>query len=208
MLIHPWDEAPRDEALEFVRATGFGHLVASGRGREVPVVVPNQFSLSEETVLLHLARPNPVWEAVEENPAVLLVVTGDWTYVPGAWKQIPELGEDPALGVPTTYYSSVHLTCRASIVDDLEGKADVLRTQLADLEDGLADPAVHARKLPGIRGLRLEITEVRGKFKYGGNLDQRHRDHIAGRLLARGAPGDAAAAARATGHTRKSPGQP
>ena len=206
MLIHPWDAAPRDEALEFVRATAFGHLVASGRDRELPVVVPTQFSLRDEMVLLHLARPNPVWSAVAENPLVLLVVTGDWTYVPGAWKQIPELGEDPALGVPTTYYSSVHLTCRASVVDDPEEKADVLRAQLADLDAGLADPAEHARKLAGIRGLRLEITEVRGKFKYGGNVDQAHREHVARRLLARGGPGDAAAAARVAGRTGKPAG--
>lgn len=208
MLIHPWDAAPRDEALEFVRATGFGHLVASGRDREVPVVVPTQFSVRDETVLLHLARPNPVWSAVAENPVVLLVVTGHHVYVPGAWKQIPELGEDPSLGVPTTYYSSVQLTCRASIVDDAEGKADLLRLQIADLDAGLVDPASHARKLSGIRGLRLEITEVRGKFKYGGNVDQEHRDHVAERLRARGGPGDDAAAARLSGQIRKSPGQP
>lgn len=210
MLIHPWDAASDDEALEFVRHNEFGHLIAAGRDRELPVVVPTQFALADPaTVLLHLARPNPVWAAIAENPVVLLVVTGAWTYVPGAWKQPAELGEDPATGVPTTYYSSVQLTCLASVVDTADGKSDVLRAQLAGLEpDGLVDPAEHGRKLNGILGLRLEITGVRGKFKYGGNVDQAHRDHVAERLLARGGAGDAGAAARIPGHTRKSPGQP
>lgn len=63
MLIHPWDAATSDQQwIEFVRAQGFGHLAAAGRGRDVPVVVPTQFALtSAQEVLLHLARPNPIW---------------------------------------------------------------------------------------------------------------------------------------------------
>ncbi|MER7209029.1 FMN-binding negative transcriptional regulator [Streptosporangium sp. NPDC000239] len=199
MLIHPWDAATEDEALEFVRANEFGHLIAAGRGREVPVVVPTQFLLTgERTVLLHLARPNPIWAAVEENPAVVLSVAGDWAYVPGAWKILPEDGEDPRMGVPTTYYAAVQLVCDAEIVSGAEEKAEILRAQLARLEaDGaLADPSVHGRRLRGILGLRLRIREVVGKFKYGGNVDEAHRRHVAERLAERGGPGDAPARAR------------
>ncbi|MFC3979239.1 FMN-binding negative transcriptional regulator [Streptosporangium jomthongense] len=199
MLIHPWDAATEDEALEFVRANEFGHLIAAGRGREVPVVVPTQFLLTgERTVLLHLARPNPIWAAVEENPAVVLSVAGDWAYVPGAWKILPEDGEDPRMGVPTTYYAAVQLVCDAEIVSGAEEKAEILRAQLARLEaDGaLVDPSVHGRRLRGILGLRLRIREVVGKFKYGGNVDEAHRRHVAERLAERGGPGDAPARAR------------
>ncbi|MEU1878650.1 FMN-binding negative transcriptional regulator [Streptosporangium sp. NPDC020072] len=199
MLIHPWDAATEHEALEFVRANEFGHLIAAGRGREVPVVVPTQFLLTgERTVLLHLARPNPIWAAVEENPAVVLSVAGDWAYVPGAWKILPEDGEDPRMGVPTTYYAAVQLVCDAEIVSGAEEKAEILRAQLARLEaDGaLVDPSVHGRRLRGILGLRLRIREVVGKFKYGGNVDEAHRRHVAERLAERGGPGDAPARAR------------
>lgn len=34
----------------------------------MPVVVPTQFVLGEEEVVSHLARPNPIWAAIEENP--------------------------------------------------------------------------------------------------------------------------------------------
>jgi transcriptional regulator len=59
----------------------------------------------------------------------------------------------------------------------------------------VADPAeAHAKKLTAICGIRIAIDEVRGKFKYGGNVDEAHRKAVAERLDDRGGPGDAAAA--------------
>ncbi|MCW2497953.1 FMN-binding negative transcriptional regulator [Jatrophihabitans sp.] len=195
MLIHPWDAGSgEDEWMHFVRAQGFGQLIAAGRGRDLPVVVPTQFALvSPGEVVLHLARPNPLWAALAENSRALLSVAGDWAYIPAAWKAIGE--EDPRLGVPTTYYAAVQLVVEATVVDDLAGKAEILRTQLGVTEPGsdIADPASQERVLSGIRGLRLAVTEVRPKFKYGGNVDDEHRAAVAAHLVARGGPGDAAA---------------
>jgi transcriptional regulator len=195
VLIHPWDAgASEQEWVDFVRAQGFGHLVAAGRDRDVPVVVATQFALpAPDEVLLHLARPNPVWQAVQENPTVLLSVAGDWAYIPTAWKAIGD--EDPRLGVPTTYYGAVQLIAQATVVDDDEGKAAILRVQLASTEpgSGAADPLEHGRRLNSIRGLRLAVREVRAKFKYGGNVDDAHRATVAEHLAARAGPGDMAA---------------
>lgn len=197
MLIHPWDDV-RDEAewRDFVRTEGFGHLVAAGRGRDVPVVIPTQYLLDDmaetPTVLLHLARPNPVWRAIEENPLVLLSVAGDWAYIPSEWKVVRD--EDPSQAVPTTYYAAVQLTARAHVLDSAQDKIAVLRRQLDDLQPGgPLDPADQARLLPGIRALRLEVTDVRAKFKYGGNVDGDHRSAVAERLARRGRPADLAA---------------
>jgi transcriptional regulator len=201
MLVHPWD-APvdPDEWREFVVSQGFGQLIAAGRDRDVPVVVPTQFVLDSDragdevtdTVLLHLARPNPVWAAIAERATVLLSVAGDWAYVPSAWKAVGD--EDGSLGIPTTYYAAVQLVCDATVVDDA-GTLAILRRQLAALEPslGAADPSVHERRLPGIRGLRLAVREVKAKFKYGGNVDATHRLAVADRLAGRHGPGDEAA---------------
>jgi transcriptional regulator len=197
VLIHPWDAGQDEEEwFGFVRAQQFGHLVAAGRDREVPVVVPTQFALpAPDLVVLHLARPNPVWRALEENPTVLLSVAGDWSYIPAAWKAIGE--EDPSYGIPTTYYAAVQLVGRAEIVDDAADKAEILRAQLSVTEpgSGAVDPAAHGRRLAGIRGIRVRVTDVAAKFKYGGNVDEAHRAEVARRLVARGGPGDAAALA-------------
>jgi transcriptional regulator len=206
MLVHPWD-APFDdeEVFTFVSAQGFGHLIAPGAlgQRTLPVVVPTQYLLAVDhsdaglrtgvEVLLHLARPNPVWAAIDENPTVLLSVAGDWAYVPSAWKAVGE--EDPALGIPTTYYAAAQLVCTAHVVDDQEGKLEILRSQLSAYEPtrNYADPSVHRRRLAGIRGLRLGVREVIGKFKYGGNVDAVHRLAVVRRLEQRNGAGDAAA---------------
>ena len=147
MLVQPWDASTDpDEWRAFVVATGFGHLVAAGRGRDVAVVVPTQFVLAGDEVVLHLARANPVWAALDENPAVLLSVAGDWAYIPTSWKAVGD--EDPARGIPTTYYAAVQLSGTATVVDDPEELARVLRTQLGTFEPdgGYVDPTEHRRR--------------------------------------------------------------
>jgi transcriptional regulator len=194
MLVHPWDAGgPDAEWRAFVTDQGFGQLVASGRGRDIAVVVPTQYVLADDEVLLHLARPNPVWDALAENPMVVLSVAGDWAYVPSDWKAIGE--EDPAVGLPTTYYAAVQIAGVATVIDDPAEKAAILRRQLGSYEpgSGAVDPAEHARRMPGIRGIRIAISDVTAKFKYGGNVDAEHRAAVAERLAARGGPGDAAA---------------
>ena len=80
------------EWREFVTAQGFGHLVAAGKGREVPVVVPTQFVLDGDEIIVHLVGKNPIFEAIAEQPRVLMSVAGDWAFVPSScsrWK--PEM---------------------------------------------------------------------------------------------------------------------
>jgi transcriptional regulator len=194
MLVHRWD-APTDDTewATFLAAQGFGHLVASGRDRDVPIVVPTQFVVDHDEVLIHLARPNPIWAAIDENRMVVLSVAGDWAYIPAAWKAIAD--EDPRYGIPTTYYGAVQVTGPAEIIDQPDAVADLLRRQLDHLEpdSDRVDPLEHGSRLGQIRGLRLLPTEVRAKFKYGGNVDQDHRHAIADRLAERASPSDVAA---------------
>ncbi|MEE9415353.1 MAG: FMN-binding negative transcriptional regulator [Acidimicrobiales bacterium] len=194
MLIHAHDQAPDDGAWRrFATDQGFGHLVASGRGRDTAVVVPTQYVVRPDDVILHLARPNPVWAAIEENSKVVLSVAGDWAYIPAAWKAIGV--EDPTMGVPTTYYAAVQIEGTAEVVDEPDQIAEILRLQIGEFEPNsdIADPAQHTGKLRAIRGLRITIDEVRAKFKYGGNVDSDHRAAIAARLAERSNPGDASA---------------
>ena len=183
------------EWREFVADQGFGHLIAAGRGREVPVVVPTQFVLDGDEVILHLVAKNPLLEAIEEQPRVLLSVAGDWAFIPSSWKAVGE--EDPLLGIPTTYYAAVQVQGSATVVSAVGEVAAILRRQLAVIQPGLevADPLVaHEEQLRTIRGIRIAIEQVRAKFKYGGNVDIQHRREVVARLEQRGGPGDLAAA--------------
>ena len=195
-----WGE---QEWRPFVESQGFGHLAAAGRDRDIPVVVPTQFVLEGDLVLLHLVAANPIFDAVAEQPRVLLSVAGDWAFIPSAWKAID--GEDPRLGIPTTYYGAVQLIGSARVESEPAAVAEVLRRQLAVLQPDvdIADPAdVHGAKLNAIRGISITIDEVRAKFKYGGNVDDEHRQAVIDRLRARSGPGDLAAAAHAERRVR------
>ena len=199
MLIHRWDAAlDEGEWRGFVKAQGFGHLIAAGISLDYPAVVPTQFAFLDDsgrdTILMHLARPNPIWPAIEENPRVVMSVAGDWAFIPASWKAVG--AEDPAYGIPTTYYAAVQLLGTAEVIDEPEAIAGLLRSQLRTLptDAGQVDPSEHAAKLRTIRGLRIDVADVRAKFKYGGNVDADHRLAVAARLDTRGGPGDRAAA--------------
>jgi transcriptional regulator len=200
MFIAPVDATHGEhEWRSFVASHPFGHLVApGGPGRALPVVVPTQFVLDEAIVWLHLVRANPVFAALAENPRALLSVAGDWAFVPSSWKAIGD--EDPALGIPTTYYGAVQLTGMATVHDErtVPGSvASILRRQLATFQPDVevADPGrSHAARLLGILGIELAVEQVSAKFKYGGNVDEPHRRAVVERLRRRGGPGDDAAA--------------
>ncbi|MFI6522741.1 FMN-binding negative transcriptional regulator [Spirillospora sp. NPDC050679] len=206
MLVHPWDAASDDREWREWLAGGrdFGQLIAAGRDRELPVVVPTHFLFDgDATVRLHLARPNPVWAALEERPRALLTVVDDYVYAPSEWGRSE--GQAAERAVPTSYYASVQLACDVRIVDGAEEKAAILNAQLAHFEpEGSVRLPVEAggddrRLLPGIRGLELTVTEARAKFKYAGNKDRAVRERIAERLAERGTPPDR----RALGHLRR-----
>lgn len=202
MLIHPWDSVSDWRPL--LAGQEFGQLVTAGHVDGWPVVVPTHFILDGDDVLLHLARPNPVWAALETDDRVVLCLIGDYVYVDAATNANP--GTDPDLGVPTSYYTALQLHCRATVVDDPDEKAAILARQLQHFEPESSTRVVPStavesdrRQLPGIRGLRLVVDHVRAKQKYGGNKTPEHRAAIADVLAERGGPMDAEASALTRG---------
>ena len=191
MLIHRHD-APLDDAewRAFLAEHDFGELIAPGRDRDLPVVVPTHFLWDGKTeVVLHLAKPNPVWEALAERPRAMLSVFGAYAYVPGHWNQ-------DEYGVPTSYYAAVQLACDAEVIDDPAPLAQILDRQLGHFQpEGKHAPVEpgenrYAKLFPSIRGIRLSVTDVRAKLKYGTNRSVEHRRVVAAKLGERGAPLD------------------
>jgi transcriptional regulator len=192
MFVQPWDAA-LDEAewrSWIEQGHDFGQLVANGLPGRPPAVVPTHFSCDGPHLLVHLARPNPVWEAIERDPIVVLSVIGDYAFIPGPWRAKPDIPAHE--GVPTSYYAAVQFTCRAEIIDAPEAKADLLRRQLAHFQPAgdhapvEVDQPPYGRMLPGIRGLRLEVMQVLAKFKYDDHKPTEHRTAVADKLIARG----------------------
>jgi transcriptional regulator len=204
MLVHPWDAPSHDDEWRAVlNQFDFGQLIApGGPDRELPIVVPTHFIFDGgNTIELHLARPNPVWAALAERPRALLTVVADFVYVPAAVNA--DAGEDPTLGVPTSYYAAVQAEVDVEIVDDPLAKAAILARQLRHFEPAdstritpSVDVGSDLRQMPGIRGLRLTVTGINAKFKFGGNKTREHRAEIAVAFQTRNGPMDAAARCR------------
>ena len=189
MLIHPWDAAlDTAEWQQWLAGTDrFGVLAVNHLDpAQPPYVLPMHFTMAGEQLLMHLARPNPVWPHLEAAAQVRLAVVGDYAYIPTQWRA--KAGGPDEDGVPTSYYTSVQFLCRPTIVDDPQDKVNILDAQLADLqpEGGHAvvsvDAPPYGRMLSGIRGIRLHILGVEAKFKYDDANPVDHRARVSDRL--------------------------
>lgn len=203
MLIHPWDASLEDTEWQDWLATTdrFGVLAVNNVDpAHAPVLLPTHFTVAGDELLVHLARPNPVWPHLEAATEIRLAVIGDYAYVPTYWRATP--GSPEEHGVPTSYYASVQFICRPTIIDDPDIKADILNTQLADFQpegrhaDVAADEPPYGRLLSGIRAVRLKIQGVDAKFKYDDRKPVEDRERVSSDLDRRGRALDAGAAAQ------------
>ena len=191
MLIRPHDAALDErEWKDFLREHDFGQIIAPGACLPTPVIVPTHFVFDgEQTISLHLARPNPIWDALVANPIAVLSVIGAYSYIPAGWNAGE--GQPPEHGIPTSYYGAVQAIGRCEIVDDPAALAAILELQLAHFQaDGGHAPVApgtppYGSSLRAIRGIRLTISEARAKFKFGGNKPVSQRHLIAERLRQR-----------------------
>lgn len=201
MLIHPWDAALDPiEWQDWLAGTDrFGMLAVNNLDRtRAALLQPTHFTMADDELLIHLARPNPIWPHLEAAAEVRLAVIGDYAYIPTYWRA--KAGGPDEDGVPTSYYTAVQFVCRPTVVDDPQGKVDILVAQLADFqpEGGHAvvsvDEPPYAQMLPGIRGVRLAVLRVEAKFKYDDRNPVEHRERVVGNLEQRGRGHDSGAA--------------
>jgi len=203
VLIHPWDAAlDTTEWQQWVAASDrFGILAVNNLDpAAAPILVPTHFTVAGDELLVHLARPNPIWAHLEHASQVSLAMIGDYAYIPTYWRA--KAGGPDEDGVPTSYYSAVQFTCRPTIIDDPQAKADLLTAQLADFQpEGRHAPVdidapPYGRMLAGIRGVRLAVLGVEAKFKYDDHNPVEHRERVIDNLTERGHGLDTGAAAQ------------
>jgi transcriptional regulator len=204
MLIHPWDAAfDTAEWQDWLASTDrFGMLAVNNVDpAQAPLVLPLHFTVAGDAeLLIHLARPNPVWPHLEAASEVRLAVAGDYAYIPTYWRA--KAGGPDEDGVPTSYYASVQFVCRPTVVDDPQEKVNILAAQLADFQpegrhaDVAVDAPPYGRMLAGIRGVRLAVLRVDAKFKYDDANPVEHRERVVANLEKRGHGLDAGAAAQ------------
>ncbi|MBZ9941192.1 FMN-binding negative transcriptional regulator [Mesorhizobium sp. BR1-1-13] len=186
----PHFQETRPEVLHgLIRAHPLGLLVSSGPEGPAADAIP--FLIDADVgpngrLRAHLARANPQWRLIADNPAstVLIVFQGTDAYVTPSWY---ETKRETGKVVPTWNYAIVQVRGTAKVIDD----QDWLARQIADLtasQEGAREApwAVTDAPVPfiqsqikGIIGLEIEIAEIHGKWKVSQNRPVADRAGVA-----------------------------
>lgn len=162
---------------QLIEAYPLGLLISTGPAGIIANPIP--FILYREdgergTLRCHLARANPQWQALEANPAALVVFQGSQSYVTPSWYATKAETEKV---VPTWNYAIVQVRGTAKVIED----AGWLRTQIGALtreHEGLrptpwavgdAPDAFVDAQIKGIIGVEIAITAIEGKWKVSQN---------------------------------------
>lgn len=160
-----WTE--RDDIVAFCKAHPFAMLVSVDTNEARPVATHLPVIVQEIdgalVCTLHVARLNTQWKTIE-NQEVLLVFSGDHTYVSPR--------EYEVLDVPTWNYTAVHLYGTVRVIDDAAGIRERLHLLVVEHDnDGLwqllEESNLIDTQLRGIVMLEITITDVQGKRKLG-----------------------------------------
>lgn len=188
-------EEQRVEVLhEFINANPFGALIShNADGLDANHLPFELDSNAGEYGILraHVARSNPLWQAVAQGNEVLVIFRSEDAYVSPSW--YPSKHETHKL-VPTWNYRVVHAHGRISIHDDEKYVRGVVARLTRKFEAGEtvpwkmgdAPPDYINTMLQAIVGIEIDITRLVGKFKLSQNREERDRMNAGQTLLERG----------------------
>jgi transcriptional regulator len=159
------------------------------------------------TLIAHVARANPLWQAVPSGSEVLVVFRGAEGYISPSW--YPSKHEAHR-AVPTWNYEVVHAHGTLTIHDDEKHVRGVVarltRTHEAGeprpWKMGDAPPDYLDAMLRAIVGIEVRITRLEGKRKLSQNREPRDREGTITALDERGRAPLAQAMRRADGELR------
>jgi len=185
---------------DLVEAHSFGLLAAPGAGG-APLFAHLPFLLDRGagprgTLLGHVARANPIREALDGRTPLVAVFRGPHGYVSPAWYASRD-------DVPTWNYAVVHAHGAARPMDD-EGELLALLARLTSAYEGDGPGAWSTAEisaetwrelLPAIMGFAIEITSLEGKLKLSQNRPAADHEGAIRGIEARGGADDAALAA-------------
>lgn len=194
-------EEPRVELLHaLIRSHPFGTLVTRGAeglaADHIPFIVdpdPAPFG----TLRAHVARGNPAWRALQQEPEALAIFQGPHGYIsPSYYGSTREHGRV----VPTWNYFAVHASGPVRVIED----AAWLRRLVGELtlrHEAGRDPAWQVTDAPeefvqsmlaAIVGLEMPIARLTGKRKASQNRNEADRRGVLEGLRREGREDEAA----------------
>jgi len=204
-------EQDRDELHKLIREARLATLVCNGPDG-LPAIsnLPLLFDPDDGphgSFLGHFARANPHWKVLSACPDAIAIFMGPDAYVTPTWYPTKQVHHKH---VPTWNYEAVHAVCQAEIFDDAPRLRDAVARLTTRHEARRAAPWTIDQapvdfidaQLKAIVGLKLRVTELRGKRKLSQNRVPEDREGVRTALSASDDPLDNAVALSMSRMTR------
>jgi transcriptional regulator len=200
------DAVPEMQAL--VMQVGSAQLITTGAdGYPLASMLPVIWEPAGSRLVMHMAKANQHWKAIEPDTPALAVVTGPEAYVSPAWYATKA---EHGKVVPTWNYSAVHLRGPVTVHDDPEWLRQAV-TRLTDHHeartadgDGWRVDDAPARfvdgQLKAIVGVSMVVTDVDAKAKLSQNRSDADQAGVVDGLAQSADLGAAAVRAAMLGH--------
>jgi transcriptional regulator len=166
-------------AIAFMKANPFAILV-SARSEEPFATHLPLFVLETENHLVirgHVAKANPHWRYLEQEPKCLTIFHGPHAYVSASNYTTRE-------NVPTWNYGAVHVYGNARVFASVEDLQGVLHQLIGTFEPAYADQwagfseTYRERMLSHIVGFEIAVTKIEAKFKLSQNRTKEEQTNV------------------------------
>ena len=175
---------------EFVNDNGFGLLISSVNGKfwatHVPMLLTKDKD-QKDILTGHLSKANIQWKEFEKSEEVMVVFTGNHSYISSSWYDHEN--------VPTWNYLAVHVYGTIQIIEGDDLKEELAR-MVKKYESGLPNPvsvetmteSFVQKEMKGIVGFRISISEIQAAQKLSQNRDDKNYLRIIEGLENKGDP--------------------
>lgn len=166
-------------AIAFMRANPFAILVSTTDdgpfATHVPVVIRE--TAGQTTIRGHVAKANPHWRYLEEQPHCLMIFHGPHSYISPTNYATRE-------NVPTWNYGAVHAYGEARTFSEPSDLLNMLHDLIPTFEAAYAEQWANlsepyrSRMLSHIVGFEIEVTKLEVKFKLSQNRTRDEQQNV------------------------------
>lgn len=169
-----FQETDNEKIFAFVRANPFAALVSNDGKRAIATHLPLELEQDGGKLFLigHVARANPQWRTITQNPEVMAIFNGAHVYISPRWYAAS------LENVPTWNYTVAHVYGKPETIENRDTLFQAVK-KLVDRYEAGSDyslekvaPEYVEKLLKAIVGIRVEVTKIEVSFK----LSQHHRE--------------------------------
>jgi transcriptional regulator len=167
------------DAIAFMRANPFAILISSTDDGPFATHLPVFIQQEGDRLVIrgHVAKANPHWRYLEQNPACMTIFHGPHAYVSATNYVTRE-------NVPTWNYGAVHVYGNAQTFASPEDLQGVLHQLIGTFEPAYAEQwgslseTYRERMLSHIVGLEIAVTKIEAKFKLSQNRTRDEQSNV------------------------------